>query len=48
MEEPPLDHTHGTSQIKAFLKAQKIITLWDISYWSKDGTKDWKHWKLSN
>jgi hypothetical protein len=46
MGDPPIDNTPGMELLKSFLKAQNINTLWDISLWQSDGTKDWASWNL--
>jgi ribonuclease HI len=44
--EPPLDSILGTTNIKNFLHAQHLLTIWDISKWHSDETKIWKDWNL--
>jgi ribonuclease HI len=46
MGEPPLDSISGTTNIKNFLHAQHLNTIWDISKWHPDATKSWKDWNL--
>jgi hypothetical protein len=44
--EPPLDSRPSTSNLKDFLHAQKLSTLWDISNWHSNEIETWKNWKL--
>jgi len=37
--EPPLDSIPSTTNIKDFLHAQHLLTIWDISKWHSDETK---------
>jgi hypothetical protein len=46
MGDPPIDTIPGMTLLKAFLKAQHITTLWDISHWQSDGSKDWASWNF--
>jgi hypothetical protein len=46
MGDPAIDTIPSTKLLKSSLKAQNINTLWDISHWQSDRSKDWASWNF--